>query len=272
MSEYSELLKQAKKEINLCITIWKNLLIQNYAEVIEYAYTKGSATKQWDSCIDYVPILSDVDIHIKIHDHSKFFDDETSFYEAVSLPELYENKYIEMNPDYLHIPRIQIIVINRIIELVDFVYPREHEIISLIGKPILLENPPIEKIKKHDLQNLLTLKEFLPTLSLSMIDRTGLELWTVIRRMNWKISPAPIRLLSQIHEDPLSLWALNRTKIVEELEKQKFHKIAEIYTEYYNQGWVAFRENFSNSHTLRKLISLGFEVLQLCLKESKKFV
>ena len=103
-----------------------------------------------------------------------------------------------------------------------------------------------------------------------MIDRTGLDLWSMIRRMNWRISPSPIRLLNQSHENPLDLWKLNRTKIAEELEKQEFHLIAESFKDYYYEGWIVFMEDFTNSQSLRRLISAGFEVLKLFLEEARK--
>lgn len=272
MSEYSEYMKQARKEVELCLDIWKNLFAENYSETIEYAYSKGSATKKWESFIDYVPILSDVDIHIKAKDYSNFFVDESSFYESVNLSEMYETRYLEKNPKYFHIPRTQIVKLNKMIDETDFIHPREDHIITLIGKPVLIENPSDEIIKKLDLQRLIDLENFLPTLSLSMIDRTGLDLWIMVRRMNWRISPAPVRLLSQNHDKPLDLWELNRTKITKELEKQEFYLIAESYKDYYYEGWITFMEDFTNSQSLRRLISSGFEVMKLCLEEARKLV
>jgi hypothetical protein len=150
------------------------------------------------------------------------------------------------------------------------VYPRKDDIKVLYGKPNLFENRESSTIRELDKRRLLAIQEFLPTLPLSMIDRTGLEFWTIIRRMNWRVSPAPVRLVSQHHEDPLSVWKLNRTKIVDELNKFGYHQIAEIYINYYQTGWIAFKENFRESNTLRKLITLGFNVLKTCLEKGKE--
>jgi len=272
MSEYSEYMKLARKEVEFCLDTWKEIFKDQYSETIEYAYSKGSATKKWESYIDYVPILSDVDIHIKVKDHSNFFDDETSFYESVNLSEMYETRFLEKNPKYFHIPRTQVIKLNKIIKEVNFIHPKESEIIKLIGKPVLENNPANEIIKKYDLENLLALEEYLPKLSMSMMDRTGLDLWAMLRRMTWRVAPSPIRLLSQKWEKPLDLWGLNRTKIAEELENFDFYLVAESYKDYYYEGWIAFLEDFTNSQTLRRLISAGFEVLRLCLEEARRLV
>jgi hypothetical protein len=272
MSEYSEYMKQARKEVELCLDTWKEIFKEHYSETIEYAYSKGSATKKWESFIDYVPILSDVDIHIKVKDHSNFFDDETSFYESVNISEMFETRFLEKNPKYFHIPRTQVIKLNKLINRVNFIHPREHEIITLVGKPELIDNPHADIIKRYDLDNLLELEEYLPKLSMSMMDRTGLELWSLLRRITWRVSPAPIRLLSQKSDNPLDIWGLNRTKVAEELENHDFYLIAENYKDYYYEGWIAFMEEFTNSQTLRRLISAGFEVMKLCLEEARRLV
>ncbi|MHA1218961.1 MAG: hypothetical protein ACTSSN_13180 [Candidatus Heimdallarchaeaceae archaeon] len=124
MSEYFEYIKQARKEVELCLDIWKNPFAENYSETIEYASSKGSATKKWESFIDYVPILSDVDIHIKAKDYSNFFVDDYSFYESINLSEMYETRYLEKNPKFFHIPRTQIVKLNKMIDEPNFIHPR----------------------------------------------------------------------------------------------------------------------------------------------------
>ncbi len=271
MSEYSAYMKQARKEVDSCLNIWKDIFEEYYSKSLEYAYAKGSATKEWTSFIDYVPVLSDVDIHLKVHKHSNFLDDDNSFHESVNISEMYENRFIEQNPNYFHLPRTQIIKINDIVDQVDFVFPKKTGIYPLIGNPEFENNPSNDAIKQYDLNNLLKLEEFLPSQPMSMIDRTGLDLWTMIRRITWRVSPSPVRLISQSSDEPLDLWELNRTSIAVELVKCEYHLIAESYKDFYYEGWIAFMEDFSNSQTLRRIISTGFEILKMCLEEAKKF-
>jgi len=271
MSEYSEYMKQAKKDVDLCVEIWRSIFEEHYAETIDYAYSKGSAVREWESFIDYVPVLSDVDIHIKSKEYSGLFSDDNSFYESVSIGEMYENTFMEMNPDFFHLPRTSIIRLNTLFSEVDFIQPRLSEVVIIKGKPEELENPHKDDIRRIDLKNLQELDEFLPTLSMRMIKATGLDLWTITRRINWRVSPAPIRLLSQTHERPLDLWEMNRTKIAKELENNDYLLISENYKDYYYEGWIAFMEGFTNSQTLRRLISSGYEILKQCLQESRIF-
>ena len=267
MSEYSEYMKQARKEVDLSLDIWKDIFKENYAETIEYAYSKGSAIKNWESFIDYVPILSDVDIHIKTKEYSDLFQNDNSFYESMNLSETYESTYIEKNPEYFHIPRIQIVHLNRLLDLPDFIHPKIEEVKLMISKPNEFEEVSEDFVREIDKNELLKLGDFLQTLPKSMMDRTGLDLWVSIRRMTWRVSPSPIRLLSQNHEDPLSLWEMNRTKIAEELEKYDYLLLSESYKDYYYEGWIGFMEGFSNSQTLRRIISSAYDILKICYEE-----
>ncbi|MHA1954624.1 MAG: hypothetical protein ACXAAM_06640 [Candidatus Heimdallarchaeaceae archaeon] len=267
MSEYSEYMKQAKEEVDLCLDIWKNIFQENYAETIDYAYSKGSAVKSWDTFIDYVPILSDVDIHVKTREYSDLFQNDNSFYESVNLSEMYESTFIERKPNYFHLPRVQIVHLNHLLTIRDFIQPKLNEITHMVGKPEEMVRPSKEFLREVDKTELLKLQEFLDSLPMSMIDRTGLDLWVLVRRMLWRVSPSPIRLLSQIHDEPFDLWEMNRTKISEELEKYDYVLLAENYKDYYYEGWIGFMEGFSNSQTLRRIISSGYDILKICFEE-----
>lgn len=270
MSEHSKYMKQARKEVDSCLDIWKEIFEKNYSKSLEYAYAKGSATKHWDTYIDYVPVLSDVDIHLKVNKHSNFLGDDNSFHESVNISEMYETTFLEQNQNNFHLPRTQVIKIDDIVDKVNFIQPRETSIVPVFGTPVLEDNPSNEVIKQIDLKNVLDLEKFLPTLPMSMMDRTGLDLWSLVRRLNWRVSPSPVRILSLSSDNPLDLWEMNRTSITEQLEKHDLHLISESYKDYYYEGWISFMEGFSNSQSLRRIISNGFDVLKLCLEEAKK--
>ena len=68
-----KLLPKIRTDIYHSLSIWKDLLINEFEEKIEFIYAKGSAVKPWDSPLDYVPILSDLDIHIKLYSNYEIF-------------------------------------------------------------------------------------------------------------------------------------------------------------------------------------------------------
>ncbi|MCK5408886.1 MAG: hypothetical protein KAJ30_01355, partial [Candidatus Heimdallarchaeota archaeon] len=110
MSDFSQYMLQARKDVESCIEIWTNIFEENYNEKIEYMYSKGSATKEWENLIDYVPIISDVDIHIKIYEDLTLYENLTdAFINSIGVSQTYEDIFVEKNPNHLHIPRTQIV-------------------------------------------------------------------------------------------------------------------------------------------------------------------
>ncbi len=271
MDDYLDYLSQAKQDVKSSLDIWTGIFNDCYKEKVDYIYCKGSAVKEWDSIIDYVPILGDLDIHVKLHDGESFFtDQEDAFFESIEISRKYEEQFCSQNRDYLHVPRTQIVNLSQLENEAFFVYPRIKDVEILIGKP---KQNPIQsdsEIRTIDKNNILELKTHLLTLPMSAIDRSGLDLWTLVRRMSWRISPTPVRLLTQFHDSPLDVWTFNRTKICEELEKRDFSNICKLYTSYYETGWKAFFEGFKISKTLRELLILGYKILKSCLNEIEK--
>ncbi len=43
-------------------------------------------------------------------------------------------------------------------------------------------------------------------LPMSSIDKSGLDFWYLIRRLVWHVSPAPVRLLTQVVKEPEEVW------------------------------------------------------------------
>jgi len=271
MNDFSQYMLQARNDVESCIEIWTDIFEENYNEKIEYMYSKGSATKEWESLIDYVPIISDVDIHIKIHEDATLFENLTdAFINSIGISQTYEDIFVEKNTNHLHVPRTQIVNMSDIKNSESFIFPKIENVRVLMGKYPKFEDKPADFIRRIDRFNLIEQEDFLATLPKTIIDRTGLDLWTLIRRMVWRVSPTPIRLLSQTHEEPLDLWKLNRTSLVEILEEKGYEKIAENYQDYYYEGWMVFLEGFSVSDNMRRLISLGFEIIKDCIDEVKK--
>ncbi|MEE9409458.1 MAG: hypothetical protein V3V41_00850 [Candidatus Heimdallarchaeota archaeon] len=267
----SEYLKQAKNDVESCISIWSQILENSFKNKVEVVYTKGSAIKNWESIIDYVPIISDVDIHIVPKENVDFYmGKSTAFFEAMHLSQRYERMFVEENQDYLHIPRTQIVKFDDVIDPDSFIMPRKKDVRVLFGSYSEKEEKSLEFIRKIDRENILELKNFLDSLPKTIIDRTGLDLWVLIRRICWRVSPTPIRLLSLSNDEPLDLWTLNRTTIVKKLEENNFTQIAENYLDYYYEGWLAFLGNFNDSEIMRRMITLGYEVLRDCYNQIKE--
>jgi hypothetical protein len=91
-------LDRARAEVASCISIWRRIIAQRFADRIEYAYVKGSSTKDGESPIDYVPELSDVDIHIKPREGCALITAPRPFEEALDISRGYEGEFLREPP------------------------------------------------------------------------------------------------------------------------------------------------------------------------------
>ena len=261
-------LAQAKTDIDYSLEIWKNLLINEFNENIKYAYAKGSAVKPWDSPLDYVPILSDLDIHIKMGNNYEIFQNVPDpIAKSLDISEKYEYNFKQKFPNSLHLPRTQLVSIDHLETLPEYVPPRLKDIRKVYGEPVFPIPPHASRIREIDFSHLGKIKKTLENLPMSLIDRSGLDYWIVIRRINWQVSPTPIRLLTQVIDTPpLEIWSWNRTKLVAELENNGFEELIQNYKEFYLKGWEAFLAQHQKSKTLRQIIYHGCKVLHSSLQ------
>jgi hypothetical protein len=270
MLNWESLMERARSDIEASLNSWVTTLLKLFGSRLKYAYAKGSALKSWDSQIDYVPIISDVDIHIMLNDTDGLFPESKDiFTDSMNVSQEYESHYLEIHPEYLHIPRSQLILIDKLTEVLEYVPPRIQDVTMIIGtfsEPIF---PTAERIQRIDLENLLSLEEFVTRTPNRIVDRTGLDFWSIIREMTWRVSPSPVRLLTQTAEEPLEVWSWNRTRITEELETQGYDEIANHYRNFYLAGWNLFLSGFTSSSDFRWATMSGYYVLEKCLKVAK---
>ena len=268
MEQFVKFLVQAKTDIDHSLEIWKNLLINEFNENIKYVYAKGSAVKPWDSPLDYVPILSDLDIHIKLSNKYEIFQNVPDpIAKSLGISENYEYNFKKLYPNSLHLPRTQLVTINHLESLPDYVPPRLSDIRIVYGEPLFPITPQPSRVREIDYNHLIKIKEILENLPMSLIDRSGLDYWVLIRKINWLVSPTPIRLLTQIIDiPPLEIWSWNRTKIISELENNGFEKLIQNYKEFYLKGWEAFLTRHQKNQTLRQIIYHGYKVLHSSLQ------
>ncbi|MGY5852567.1 MAG: hypothetical protein RTU92_03285, partial [Candidatus Thorarchaeota archaeon] len=218
MPDRTELLKEARKDIDSCLKIWSELLEEFFGDRLIYAYAKGSCVKEWKSDIDYVPILSDVDVHASTTDGVEF--PSLSSDEALEMSKRYEESFISGRPDHLHLPRMQIMSVDQLINStnVEYVPPLLRDMKVLFGKPVQVQIPDAETIRQIDRRSIERQEEFLESLPYRLMDRTGLNFWGLIRcgGMGWRVAPSPYRLLSQKYPEPIEVWSWNRSRVCDE--------------------------------------------------------
>ncbi len=269
MPDFQPLQARAREDIESCGQAWNAVLQTEFGNKLDYVIMKGSCVKPWDSPIDYVPVLSDVDIHVKTVDDAPMILSEVSFEQALEISESFEKEFLKRQPEHLHMPRTQLVDVNRLKQLIIYVPPRLENVQILHGNP-KQENPPSpDVIREIDRNNMQELEEVLERLPLSTVDRVGFDIWSLVRRICWLVSPTPVRLLSQQHEDPLEVWSWNRTRIAKELKESDRAHIAEHYVGFYRSGWDMFLSDFKSNKAYRSVIHHGYLLLKQCFEEMK---
>lgn len=263
MSEH-QLMAKLRPEVDSCLEIWKDLMLEWFPGKIEYIYAKGSSVKPWHGIIDYVPTLSDVDIHVKTFtDDPLFHRNGAGFKRALEFTEELENRYKDANPNHMHMPRAQIIVVNKHMENPDFIQSfNPNSMRILYGRPEHPDETDVEKIRSVDLRNLRELETPLNSLPIAVFDRIELDFWQLIRRLCWLVSPTPTRLLTQTSRDPEAVWDSNRTTICRLLHEQGHDELVEEYTQYYLAGWLMFNTHYKDTTPMRKTLYHGYNVLE----------
>jgi len=265
-----------KKDITFANDVWKSLLNDFAKDNIEYLFTKGSSAKKWQTDIDYVPIISDVDIHVKFKDNKKkLLNKSNAFDEASFFTGNYERLFYksckELNHKPIHVPRVQIVQLEFHGRKGYVVPPREQDIIWLQGKSDFPEEMDHQTIREMDRKSLLNEKLFIDSIPETFFELSGLGYYTLLYRIGSRISATPIRLLTQLlDENPHNIWALNKTSIKKLLSEHNLTTIASSYEQYYITGWKLFESSFTDSELYRTMIKHGYYVLKGCYEELQK--
>lgn len=259
-----EIKSQLKEDIKSALSIWHDLLKDFHGDNLLYIYSKGSAIKNWDSVIDYVPVISDIDIHYGVHEITKLFSDPNPREASLKISLEYEMRFNKENPNKIHIPRPQVMCINSLQDNVPFVHPLETSVKMLCGEFPKHDKLSDDKIKQIDLDNLADLKSYLNLLPDSYLDKVGLDYWSTLRQLSWRVGPSPVRILTHLLPEPLTIWTWNRSKIEDELRKHNLPYIANLYSEYYIHGWELFQSQFSNATLFQKCLRKGSNLLEQC--------
>ncbi len=103
--------------------MWRRCWTQYRTGEIQGIYLKGSGQKEWDSPVDYVPEISDVDIHIQFYSDESWPRRIGTFAQAVSIQRAVETSYLSKIREPLHLPRPQLMVVNKLMNDIEFIRP-----------------------------------------------------------------------------------------------------------------------------------------------------
>lgn len=223
-------------------------------------YAKGSARKPWDSPVDYVPELSDVDFHV-LFSHDGEAERPDSIETAMIMSRSLENEYRQRVPSPVHVPRLQVINANELHREPDFIYSAPNTVETLYGLPYPAPELNSAKSQAAARANLLSHDMFLRQLPSTMHDKYGKHLWEALRPMNWRIGPTGPRVLELRGTPYLHAWGINRTAIIALLREIGEEDLADDYAAYYLAGWRYFLSGRLDGEAARNAILAGWRVL-----------
>ena len=141
MDDVSALLPRAKEDVEAALGFWRELLFEVYGSDLRRLYAKGSAVKPWDGPIDYVPTLSDLDLHLEtVLADGLAATPQEAFDVAMRLSAKHEARLRRVRPDAFHLPRAQLSFLNDLDADPDVV-------LLAAGARTLVGSPPVAPLR-----------------------------------------------------------------------------------------------------------------------------
>lgn len=253
-----------KKDVDIMVSCFKEVLFSHEKKQNVYGiYFKGSASKRWDSIIDYVPGISDIDIHFILKNPKKLrsISLDEAFVFSSELRKLYKSK----NRHPAHVPIVQMNLLNDLMEK-DFYSPTPKSAIKVIyGKEYpeekIILKKELAKSKKKIRDDAGPLAEKFP---MKVIDKTNGHA-KYLQDLAWKISPTVPNYLFLKIKDYDKVWSMNRTEIVKSLMDLGEKHLAENYVKFYTEAWNYYLDKSEES--LISSLKAGYNVLKYLAKK-----
>jgi hypothetical protein len=252
-----------KKEISFMIYAYINAVMKHIPEKeIKGIYFKGSAQKKWDSPLDYVPELSDFDMHLLFNDDNavdRYLGNPT---QAMDILADAEDLFSQQVEKPLHIPRPQLMILNLLMKWKTYMSSPVNAVSVLYGRPYPLSDySDTDRFREFDKGHLLEQEEYLDKFPLRIIDKPLQYLTGPMRDMAWRVSPVGPRVLILLGHEPEAAWSLNRTSAVSYFTEAGEQKLAEDYARFYLSGWDYFLSGYSDYMAAKDSLSAGLNVL-----------
>jgi hypothetical protein len=261
-----------REEIQFMLNAYLEVLRENIPEsCIKGIYFKGSGKKQWDSPLDYVPEISDIDIHLLLVDDAMVEKHLRTVEQALAIQGAVEERFFKKIAEPIHVPRPQLVLLNPAIKDDDFVPSPPNTIAVLHGAPYpSAKQSALARLQRIDRKRLLDEEPFLSEYPDHIVDRPSKYLWQGLRNLVWHISPIGSRVLSLRGKSYTSAWGVNRTTIVTELQAMAEHELARDYAQFYVNAWDYFLSRYRDTNAGRAAVVAGIQALKRAIEIAKE--
>jgi hypothetical protein len=253
-----ELRREVEAMTRACI----DALVANIPrDEIEALYLLGSAIKDWDTPVDYVPEFSDIDIHVLFADNDAVHPRLDEVSQGLRIQKCMDEGYRKAIALPLHVPRVQLRVTNELRQQPDYTQPPPTTVRVLLGRPPSAPVADAATLRARARQELLDTSPFLTTLGRHIADMAGKHLWVLVHSLTWRIAPTGPRVLELLGAPHADAWSLNRSAIVKRLEEMKERELARDYAAFYLNAWEGFMSDCRTDEAARRAVWAGAQVL-----------
>jgi len=262
-----------RDEVDAMIEAFSEVLLAAIPiEELSGIYVKGSCCKAWDSPIDYVPEVSDIDVHVLFSDDSYIAPRLESLDAALAIQQQVEEHYLARVKEPIHLPRPQLCVMNHIMQDPLYVHSPYATIKTLWGEDYPRATYDEDKEREKGRKRILDNAKFLDELPQWAIDKPGKYNFTVMRGLTWRISPTAPRVLQLFGMTTAEAWSLNRTGLVRALEDKQQATLAAAYTDFYLYAWEYFLSGNADTGAVHCAIKSAAQVLQIATEIANKSI
>ncbi len=230
-------------------------------------FFKGSAFKPWESSVDYVPELSDVDIHVWFQDDDGFDKTFPILEAALESSAKAEARFFAACPKPLHVPRVQLIALNGLLRYESFVSnpagnPNSHFGLQYPNAQTM--DPDV--IRATDSQNLIEQAEQISSVIRPerMVDKHSKDFRAILCDLGERIGPLASRVVSVLGASSQEVWGgHNRSSLLLKLEAQGQHDLVSSIRGFYWNAWTYFLSQDRDGNAARTAIRHAVKALEL---------
>lgn len=230
-------------------------------------FFKGSAFKAWDDLVDYVPELSDVDIHVWFEDDDGFDKTFPTLEATLEFSAKAEARFFAACPKPLHVPRVQLIALNWLLTYESFVSNpagNPHSHFGLQYPNAQTMDPDV--IRATDSQNLIEQAEQISSVIRPerMVDKHSKDFRSILCDLGERIGPLPSRVISVLGASFEDAWGgHNRSNLLRMLEAQGQHDLVSSIRGFYWNSWTYFLSQDRDGNAARTAIRHAVKALEM---------
>jgi hypothetical protein len=256
--------RRLKAEVGHMLDAFVEALLANIAaHSIKSIYAKGSALKDWQTPLDYVPELSDVDIHLLLADDADSDKYLGTTAQAMRIAAAVEAGFYARVPAPLHVPRPQLTLLNQL-QLLEGYVPSPPETVRVLHGEDCgsdADYSDANTIRLSDCRRMLNEEAFLAGLPMQTVDRPAQYIWLALRAISWHVSPTVPRALHMLGVSTEQAWSVTRSQAVRLLKDLGEDRLATDYADFYLQGWDFVLSRHEDSAAGRRCLLAGADVI-----------